>query len=126
MDTLLVNAIVFITMALVFYTIGVWSEHKQGVLKKWHLLMFMLGLICDSLGTSYMSQIAGGFKLNLHGITGLIAIVLMLVHAVWAAFVLFKNNEKQKLSFHKFSVLVWFIWLVPYILGMIIGMSSGM
>ncbi len=73
-----------------------------------------------------MSQIADGFGLNLHGITGLIAIVLMLIHAVWAAFVLFKNSEKQKLSFHKSSVLVWFIWLVPYILGIIIEMNSGM
>lgn len=72
-----------------------------------------------------MSKIAGdGFQLNFHGITGLIAIILMLFHAVWATFVLIKNNEKAKTNFHKFSIAVWLIWLIPYISGAIFGMAK--
>lgn len=120
---MLIYAIISITSALVFYTIGVWSEKIQGELKKWHLIIFWLGLMFDTLGTTLMGKIAGSsFEFNFHGITGLLAIVLMLFHALWAAFVLFKNDEKAKINFHKFSIAVWCIWLVPFISGMIFGM----
>ncbi len=121
---MLLSAIITITLALVFYTVGVWAEKLQGELKKWHLVVFYLGLIFDTTGTTLMSKLANnGFELNLHGITGLVAIILMLFHAVWATFVLIKNDEKAKQNFHKFSIIVWVIWLVPYISGMIVGMG---
>lgn len=122
---MLIFAIISITLALVFYSVGVWSEKIQGVLKKWHLVIFWFGLAFDTLGTALMSEIAeGGFELSFHGVTGLIAILLMLFHALWATRVIVKNDEKSKVSFHKFSLLVWFIWLIPYISGMIFGMSQ--
>ena len=105
---------IIITIALIFYSIGVWSERIQGRLKPWHLVFFYLGLICDTWGTGLMMDFAGGLTFDLHGVTGLIAILLMLVHAVWATVVLVRKDENMILSFHKFSVVVWFIWLVPY------------
>lgn len=125
MSKLLIAAIIFMTLALTFYTIGVFGEKKKGVLMKWHVLVFWMGFICDTTGTTIMGKISGsGFSFNLHGITGLIALLLMAFHAVWAAFILAKNNEKAKRVFHKFSIIVWSIWLIPYILGIIIGMQG--
>ena len=122
----LITAIVTITLALVFYTIGVWSEHRSKQLKKNHLIFFWFGLCMDTTGTILMGQIAEQSmftgKLSLHGVTGTFAIVLMIVHAVWATIVLVKNNEDSAKNFHRFSIAVWAIWLVPYILGMMIGM----
>ena len=120
---ILVYAIMFITLALIFYTIGVWSEKKQGELKKWHLLFFYLGLIFDILGTILMSKMANGFKLNFHGVTGLLAIILMIINALWATNVLIKNDKKTKANFHKFSIIVWVIWLIPFISGAFFGMA---
>jgi len=121
---MLVYAILSITSALIFYSIGVWSEKIQGQLKKWHLAIFWVGLIFDTIGTTLMSKIAGsGFQLNFHGITGLLAILLMASHAVWATVVIAKNNEEAKANFHKFSILVWIIWLIPYLSGAIFGVS---
>ncbi len=51
---------------------------------------------------------------TIHEVTGVLAIVLMLFHAVWATWVLYKNDENKKAVFHKFSIAVW---LVPYIIG---------
>lgn len=117
-------AIVFISLALVFYTIGVWSEKVQGVLKKWHLIIFWLGLVCDTTGTTIMGKIAeGGFLFSFHGITGLLAILLMLFHVVWATIVLARKDKEMMQKFHKFSILVWVIWLIPYISGLIYGMT---
>lgn len=121
---MLIYAIMSITTALILYTIGVWSEKKHSELKKWHLSLFFLGLIFDTLGTTLMSgMVKGGFELNFHGITGLLAIVLMLFHAIWATIVLVKNNVSAKTDFHKFSIIVWSIWLIPFISGAIFGMS---
>ena len=121
---MLVFAIITISLALVFYTIGVWSEKLQGVLKKWHLVIFWIGLIFDTTGTTTMSKIAGsGFDLNFHGITGALAIILMLFHAAWATVVMVKNNEKSKANFHKLSIVVWIIWLVPFLSGLVFGMT---
>jgi uncharacterized repeat protein (TIGR03987 family) len=85
---------------------------------------FWAGLAFDTLGTSLMSRIAGGgFTLNTHGVSGILAIALMLTHAVWATCVFFKGSVKQKSDFHKFSIVVWLIWLVPYFSGLIAGIS---
>lgn len=58
MDFKLIAAIVTITMALIFYTIGVWTEHKQKCLKKFHLVFFWIGLLFDTTGTTIMSLIS--------------------------------------------------------------------
>lgn len=115
---------VIITLALVFYSIGVWSERIAGRLKPWHLLFFVLGLICDTWGTGMMIEMAGGLTADIHGITGSIAILLMLIHAVWAWLVLRKKDENAIQNFHKFSVVVWIIWLVPYFSPMLFSMAT--
>lgn len=124
MPNLLVIAIVFITLALIFYTIGVFGEKKKGELSLFHTILFWLGFVCDTIGTSFMSKIAGGgFKFNAHGITGLMALLLMAFHAIWATIIIVKKDNKAKKVFHKFSIIVWTIWLIPYIIGMFIGMK---
>jgi uncharacterized repeat protein (TIGR03987 family) len=105
---------IIITSALVCYSIGVWSERIAGKLKPWHLVFFWLGLICDTWGTGMMFEFAGGMMFDVHGLTGLLAIVLMLIHAVWATVVLVRKDERWINNFHKFSVIVWLIWLIPY------------
>jgi uncharacterized repeat protein (TIGR03987 family) len=108
------TATVIITLALVFYSIGVWSERFSGRLKVWHLVFFWLGFVCDTWGTGMMLEMAGGLTFDIHGITGVIAIALMFVHAVWATVVLVRKDERWITNFHRFSVVVWLIWLVPY------------
>lgn len=123
MSPILIKGIIFITLALVFYTTGVWSEKISGKLKAWHVVVFYMGLICDTLGTHYMSLIAGGFSLNLHSITGALALILMLLHAIWASFVVYKQDDAKLKSFHRLSIIVWIIWLIPYFIGMFLGMG---
>jgi uncharacterized repeat protein (TIGR03987 family) len=119
---MLVFAIVFINIACLLYTVGVWAEKIQGRLRAWHLITFWGGFVCDTLGTGAMGMMAGGLiQFNFHGLTGLTAILLMLFHAIWATIVIARNDEKLKLSFHRFSLVVWIVWLVPMVTGMILG-----
>jgi len=48
----------------------------------------------------------------------------MFIHAVWAAVVLKRKNEKAIQNFHKFSVLVWAIWLIPYFSPMFFNLAG--
>lgn len=128
MSTKLILAIITISLALVFYTVGVWTEHKQKSLKWQNLVFFWLGLVFDTTGTTIMTFISesngtNGF-LSVHGITGALAIVLMIIHAVWATVVLARKNEKAQHTFHRFSIVVWCIWLIPYLMGVFMGMNN--
>lgn len=117
-------AVIIINLALVFYSIGVWSERIQGRLKIWHTLFFWMGLVCDTWGTGLMMDYVGGMSWDIHGISGVLAIALMFVHAIWATVVLVRNDEKMIVSFHKFSIFVWVIWLIPYFSPMVVGMAE--
>ena len=49
---MLIFAIVSITLALAFYSVGVWSEQAQHTLKGWHLFMFWADLAHSSITRS--------------------------------------------------------------------------
>ena len=118
-------AIIIIILALLLYSIGVWSERIQGRLKVWHTVFFWFGLVCDTWGTGLMFEFVGGMSYDIHGFSGVLAIVLMFIHAIWATFVLIKKDEKMIANFHKFSIAVWFIWLIPYLSPMVFGMIEA-
>lgn len=122
---MLTIAFVLITLALVFYSLGIWSERFARYLKPWHLIAFWIGFLFDTSGTYTMSLISKkpfNFT-DPHSLTGQIAIWLMLTHAIWATIVIIKGSEKAKVGFHKYSLIVWLIWLIPYLSGMFLGMS---
>lgn len=125
MNTILITATVAITLALIFYTVSVFAERKSGTLKRWHVIILWIGLICDTTGTYFMSLIAkvsAERSSGLHNVTGIVAIMLMLCYAIWATWVLCKNDVKKKQVLHKFGIIVWLIWLIPYFVGMGMGM----
>jgi uncharacterized repeat protein (TIGR03987 family) len=47
-----------------------------------------------------------------------------LVHAIWATIVLLRKDEKWIIQFNKFSIVVWLIWLVPYLSPMFLAMAK--
>lgn len=124
---MLLLSIALITAALVLYTLGVWTEHRAESLHWRHAALFAGGLTFDSLGTAAMAQIAasggmrtaggGGALMAVMGITGGLALAVMAVHLAWAIVVLIRNRESEKAAFHRFSLGVWALWLLPYATG---------
>jgi uncharacterized repeat protein (TIGR03987 family) len=106
---------IIITLALVFYTVGIWGAKLGKRLKLWHVILFWLGLVCDTWGTSMMLGMAGGLTFDVHGLTGVIAILLMAANAIWATVVIVRKDEGMERTFLRFSIWVWVIWLVPYL-----------
>ncbi|MFC1660973.1 HsmA family protein [Gemmatimonadota bacterium] len=125
MSEVTIAASVLITLALIFYSIGVWAEHVARYLKGWHVAAFWTGFFFDTSGTMAMELIHPGFNwASSHTITGQIALWLMLAHAIWATRVVRRGSEEVRQRFHRYSLVVWGVWLVPYIGGMFLGMAG--
>lgn len=126
MTSLQITSVVLITTALIFYSIGVWAERLAKFLKPWHVIFFWSGFLFDISGTYAMHLLATGpFDITeLHTLTGQIALWLMFFHAAWATRAVIKKDEAILKTFHRFSILVWMVWLIPYFGGMFLGMSK--
>lgn len=119
-------SIVLITLALAFYTVGVWTEHRAGTLTWRHLAFFAAGLVFDISGTTAMAQVAaanpGANSSTLMGVmqvTGSLALALMAAHLIWGVVVRVRNRPRELATFHRLSLIVWAIWLIPYFTGAI-------
>ena len=85
---------------------------------------FWTGFLFDTAGTISMELLEPGMNwTSSHTITGQIALWLMFAHAVWATRVVRTGSPAVRARFHRFSLVVWTIWLVPYIGGMFLGMT---
>ena len=125
MTALTILSVVFITLALVFYSIGIWSERFARYLKTWHVVCFWLGLLFDISGT-YAMHLISTREFNIldpHTLTGQLALWVMLVHVVWATYVIKRGSEKTRRKFHVYSIHVWMLWMVPYFMGMYLAMK---
>jgi uncharacterized repeat protein (TIGR03987 family) len=118
---------ILISLALVFYSLGVWSERLAKYLKPWHVVAFWTGFAFDVSGTWEMHRVAT-HPFNIlapHTLSGQIALWLMLIHAIWATNVVRKGTEAAREGFHRYSIVVWLVWLVPYFSGMYMGMARS-
>lgn len=81
MSSDLMPASASISLALVLYTLGVFTQRHRGSLTGPILALFWLGLVCDATGATLMKGMArsggGPATSAVHGVTGAIAIVLM-------------------------------------------------
>lgn len=124
---LIVPAIVM-SLAFVFYTAGVWTERRARQLRREHVALFWLGIVCDSAATEMMFRMIveqAAVRDWSHTLTGGAALLLMAGHAVWATFTLARGSDTARRRFHRYSIIVWAIWLVPYLGGMLAGMMRG-
>jgi len=117
------GAILF-TLALIFYSIGIWHDYYHKELKSWHLTMFGLGVITDTLGTLMMYLHVGHLIFTAHSISGFLGLFLMMFHCGWAVMAIKNNDIALQKTFHRFSLLVWSFWMVSYISGLYLGISG--
>lgn len=80
MPTLFILSTTLITLALIFYSLGVWAERIARYLKPWHVAAFWTGFGFDLSGTWVMHKLSRGpFNLwEWHTLTGQLALWLML------------------------------------------------
>lgn len=106
-----------------FQSRAILSTHIMNALLGLAIVSMTLALVFYSIGTALMTEMNDPVNKDvLHSITGAAALFLMAVHALWAILTYWKGSMKAKRNFSKFSVFVWAFWLIPYVLGIILGM----
>jgi uncharacterized repeat protein (TIGR03987 family) len=121
---MLLQAVVWMNLALIFYTWAVFSGRRQGLHHK-HLLIFGVGLLCDYLGTHQMNLFAQtyGKAPEWHNITGMASLAGMAFHFLLAliASVMGKAEAVNRV-FHRVSLSIYTCWLIAFFSGAISGM----
>ena len=121
---MLLQAVKWMNLALIFYTWAVFSGRKQGLHRK-HLIIFGIGLLFDYLGTRQMNLIAlaYGKAPEWHNITGIASLGGMAFHFLLALFASLANKtEAVNRVFHRVSLSIYSCWLIAFFSGAISGM----
>ncbi len=121
---MLARAVIWMCLALVFYSWAVFSGRRQGLHRK-HLLIFGIGLVCDFMGTVQMNRFALTFGKapEWHNITGIASLSGMGFHFLLAlAASLMHRAEAVNTLFHRVSLTIYSCWLAAFISGAVSGM----
>ena len=121
---MLLQAILWMNLALIFYTWAVFSGRKEGLHRK-HLIIFGVGLLCDFLGTHQMNLISVlyGKPPEWHNISGVASLGGMGFHFLLALLAsLTKRAESVNRVFHRVSITIYSCWLIAFLSGAIAGM----
>ena len=123
MPPLLLYAVLLFTIAMVLYTISVWGGRLQRHLKPWHLTLFAAGVTTDVIATWLTIEFVGSIVFTPHAIFGFISLFLMVLHLIWAIIVYAGDNRAGQKHFHRFSLMVWTVWMISYVTGFVTGLQ---
>ncbi|HLC64472.1 MAG TPA: hypothetical protein VJK25_04000 [Patescibacteria group bacterium] len=106
----------FITAALIMYSLAIWTEHFSKEIRAWMVITFSAALTCDLIGTGITALHREVLTINLHGLFGFLALTVMALHFCWA-FIAITRQGKAAEYFHCWSTKTWCIWLVAFVSG---------
>ena len=121
---MLPKAVIFMSLALVFYTYAVFSGRREGLHAK-HLVVFGIGLFFDWLGTHQMNLFAHAYGKapEWHNISGILSLAGMAFHFLLALIATFlQRAERINRTFHRVSLSIYSLWVVAFASGAISGM----
>lgn len=121
---MIAQGIIFMNLALLFYTYAVFSGRKEGLHRK-HLIVFGIGLFFDYLGTHQMSLYAKAFGKapEWHNLTGILSLGGMAFHFLLALVAsLSRRAERVNRTFHRVSLTIYTLWCAAFASGALAGM----
>ncbi len=123
MPTEIMIATGLFTLALFLYSTAIWSGRKSSQLKVWQIVVFFLGVSSDALGVWITIEFIGAIVFTPHAIFGFTALLLMSLHFFWM-FALFVTCKPQTPNTHRLSLLVWTVWMLSYLSGLVSGLEK--
>lgn len=123
---MLLQAVIYMNLALICYTVAVFSARRGG-LKRKHLLVFGVGLVSDYLGTHLMLLYgaANSMMPKWHTAVGIASLSGMAFHFLLALLAtLVRRAEVINRLFHRVSLTIYTCWLIAFFSGMIAGISG--
>jgi uncharacterized repeat protein (TIGR03987 family) len=123
---MLFKAVIWMNLALIFYTWAVFSARNKGLRRK-HLFIFGFGLVCDYVGTHLMLLygLSMGIVPEWHIVIGIASLSGMAFHFLLAivATVAHRTEAVNRL-FHRVSLSIYTAWLIAFFTGSIVGFGG--
>jgi uncharacterized repeat protein (TIGR03987 family) len=123
MNPTLIKAVIVVTCALVFYSIGVVSEQRRNRISKQVLAFLTAGVLFDIASTTLMIIGSSKIPLTVHGVIGYSALTVMLIDTVliwrWR---LKKGSLEVPRGLNLYTRLAYGWWVIAYIAGAVIAM----
>ncbi len=120
----LIRAVIVVTVALIFYSIGVITEQRKGTVTRLVLFFLTAGVLLDITSTTLMIISSGNIPITVHGIIGYTALTVMLIDAILIWRHWHKNGGSAvPHSLHLYTRIAYGWWVIAYIAGAIISMT---
>ncbi|MDY0082670.1 MAG: hypothetical protein RBR74_05765 [Ignavibacteriaceae bacterium] len=111
--------ILFVHLALIFYTLFIFFERKEKRASTRVLIFITIAIISDVIATSFMMVGATTTYFTLHGIIGYTGLLLMMI--VFTLLIRFRMKSGSEASvskgFHNYILIAYLGWLVAFITG---------
>jgi len=123
LNPILTRAVIVVTFALIFYSIGVITEQRKSYLSKRVLFFLTAGIIFDISSTTLMIIGSSNIPITVHGFLGYTALTVMLIDTIlvwrhWAR----EGNSQVPRRLHIYTRFAYGWWVIAYIAGAIIAM----
>jgi uncharacterized repeat protein (TIGR03987 family) len=118
----IIRAVIVVTGALIFYSIGVITEQRKKAVTHRVLVFLTGGVVLDISATTLMILGSTNYPFTVHGFLGYIALLLMLIDAVLIWRHRFQNGQSaisKKLNLYTRFAYGW--WVIAYIVGAIMN-----
>lgn len=125
MNPILVRAVIVVTFALAFYSIGVITEQRSKALSRFSLGFITAGLVFDISSTALMIAGSGNIPITVHGFIGYSALTVMLIDTIllWRHWRMNRAMPlPRRLSLYTRIAYGW--WVVAYFAGAAIAMTG--
>ncbi|WP_367342378.1 hypothetical protein [Limosilactobacillus sp.] len=129
MSTLLIFAIIFITIALVGYTWSIFRMRRFGSMHVKTLVTVIVSWCCDFTGTllfyimgkttpqkAYESSPLFIF----HTWLGYLALLLMLIMVILVIRAYRRDKERLPRPMLNYALVAWIVWVIDYLTGMMV------
>ena len=126
MPGVILAGVIFVILALIFYTLFIYNEHKQQKATKAVLTFITIAILLDISATSCMMIGTTGTYFTFHGIVGYLGLLLMIVDAalLWKH----KIEKGADVLFSKglnlYSKIAYAFWLVAFSTGVLIALNK--
>ena len=126
MATVIKIGILFVHLALIFYTLFIIFEHKHRKTSNQVLFFITFAILFDLIATGCMMAGTTGNYFTFHGIVGYSGLLMMIIDAILLWKIRIKNGTDAMINkglnlYSKFS-FIW--WLIAFITGVIISMKN--
>jgi len=119
MNTILAIGAGIVIFALIFYTIGIYTEQRNQIITKKVLVFLSLGLLFDVTATACMLVGSSNSPFTFHGFIGYAALLAMSIETI-LAFQFYNKygaNISVSKNLHLYSRFAYILWILVFITG---------